>query len=485
MASPKPTPDPPRDPSAAPASPAPRARPPGISPALASPEPAFSDALLSLVAVDEPGSPPLPPSARSPPERTAALAARASARAAGRDADAAGLIAAAGAVAEDEGFGVSRARSDGGNPPSSSSDAAGALFRRLDAWADQVTRHSRDAERARLAAAAASETKKTLEAQWSSFQAEGRVPSDPFLRELAAAAAAREEEAAALRAAVAATAARAAAAEKAEAEKSATLAELHEKARLVAAKDAEARAAEAEAAALEADLPPTAAVVAAADAGLDLKSLSLRIARDLDASVDRVARAARGERFVEPEPHRVPEALPSHPYPIVATPVAPVLPPLTQTETAAPAMTRAQTEQFEEQLRASRRLAERRERELGREARPREPPAYAFSEGDDAFGSGEAPTHAYAPVPARRQSKKSPPRERDVGRGAEPPPPPPPPAPPPPPFAPPPAPPPPFAFGAPRRVLTGNTPRAYVSDLVEQAYAESLAQQRAVFGPRE
>ena len=146
---------------------------------------------------------------------------------------------------------------------------------------------------------------------------------------------------------------------------------------------------------------------------------------------------------------------------------------------------RDRTEQFEEQLRASRRLAERRERELGREARPREPPAYAFSEGDDAFGSGEAPTHAYAPVPARRQSKKSPPRERDVGRGAEPPPPPPPPAPPPPPFAPPPAPPPPFAFGAPRRVLTGNTPRAYVSDLVEQAYAESLAQQRAVFGPRE
>ena len=315
------------------------------------------------------------------------------------------------------------------------------------------------------------------------------MPSDPFLRELAAAAAAREEEAAALRAAVAATAARAAAAEKAEAEKSATLAELHEKARLVAAKDAEARAAEAEAAALEADLPPTAAVVAAADAGLDLKSLSLRIARDLDASVDRVARAARGERFVEPEPHRVPEALPSHPYPIVATPVAPVLPPLTQTETAAPAMTRAQTEQFEEQLRASRRLAERRERELDREARPREArpreaSAYAFSEGDDAFGSGEAPTHAYAPMPARRQSKKSPPRERYVGLSAEPPPPPPAP-PPPPPFAPPPAPLPPFAFGAPRRVLTGNTPRAYVSDLVEQAYAESLAQQRAVFGPRE
>ena len=150
-------------------------------------------------------------------------------------------------------------------------------------------------------------------------------------------------------------------------------------------------------------------------------------------------------------------------------------------------MTRAQTEQFEEQLRASRRLAERRERELGREARPREPPAYAFSEGDDAFGSGEAPTHAYAPVPARRQSKKiAAARAGTSGARAEPPPPPPPPAPPPPPpFAPPPAPPPPFAFGAPRRVLTGNTPRAYVSDLVEQAYAESLAQQRAVFGPRE
>ena len=167
-----------------------------------------------------------------------------------------------------------------------------------------------------LAAAAASETKKTLEAQWSSFQAEGRVPPDPFPRELAAAAAAREEEAAALRAAVAATARARGGGGAAEAEKSATLAELHEKARLVAAKDAEARAAEAEAAALEADLPPTAAVVAAADAGLDLKSLSLRIARDLDASVDRVARAARGERFVEPEPHRVPEALPSHPYPM-------------------------------------------------------------------------------------------------------------------------------------------------------------------------
>ena len=221
-----------------------------------------------------------------------------------------------------------------------------------------------------------------------------------------------------------------------------------------------------------ADLPPTAAV-AAADAGLDLKSLSLRIARDLDASVDRVARAARGERFVEPEPHRVPEALPSHPYPIVATPVAPVLPPLTQTETAAPAMTRAQTEQFEEQLRASRRLAERRERELGREARPREPPAYAFSEGDDAFGSGEAPTHAFGSPCLRVGNQKNRAARTGMSCVAREPRrlPPPPPAPPPPPFAPPPAPPPPFAFGAPRRVLTGNTPRAYVSDLVEQAYA--------------
>ena len=228
---------------------------------------------------------------------------------------------------------------------------------------------------------------------------------------------------------------------------------------MLATPTAERDPSECPATARAAALPRVAAVVAAADAGLDLKSLSLRIARDLDASVDRVARAARGERFVEPEPHRVPEALPSHPYPIVATPVAPVLPPPTRTEMAAPAMTRAQMEQFEEQLRASRRLAERRERELSREARPREPhprepPAYAFSEGDDAFGSGEAPTHTYAPVPALRRSKKPPPRELDVGRGAEPPPPPPPDAPPPPPLAPPPAPPPPFAFGAPRRVLS-------------------------------
>ena len=30
--------------------------------------------------------------------------------------------------------------------------------------------------------------------------------------------------------------------------------------------------------------------------------------------------------------------------------------------------------------------------------------------------------------------------------------------------------------------LTGHTPREYVSDVVERAYQESLAQQRAVFG---
>jgi hypothetical protein len=188
-----------------------------------------------------------------------------------------------------------------------------------------VTRHSRDAERARLAAAAESETKRSLKAQWSSFQAEGLVPSDPFLRELAAAAAAREKEAAALRDAVAATTARLAAAEKAEAEKKALLAELHEKARRVAEKDAEARAAEAKAAALKAELPPMAAVVRpdAIDSALDLQSLSARIARDLDASVDRVTRAVRGES--EPE-RETPLATPSHPYPIVAPPVAPVAP---------------------------------------------------------------------------------------------------------------------------------------------------------------
>jgi hypothetical protein len=42
-----------------------------------------------------------------------------------------------------------------------------------------------------------------------------------------------------------------------------------------------------------------------------------------------------------------------------------------------------------------------------------------------------------------------------------------------------------FSFGPPRRVtITGLTPREYVSDDVEAAYAESLAQQRAVFGDR-
>ena len=40
-------------------------------------------------------------------------------------------------------------------------------------------------------------------------------------------------------------------------------------------------------------------------------------------------------------------------------------------------------------------------------------------------------------------------------------------------------------FGEPRgQMLTGNTPRDYVSDVVENAYRSTLEQQRVVFGKR-
>ena len=225
----------------------------------------------------------------------------------------------------------------------------------------------------------------------------------------------RAEEAAALRAAVAATAARAAAAEKAEAEKSATLAELHEKARW-SPRRTPRRARRRRRRRRRADLPPTAAVVAAADAGLDLKSLSLRIARDLDASVDRVARAARGRTLCGARTSQGPRGSAVAPYPSSPRRWRPGFAADPNGNGGARDNARA-----DGAVRgaAARVAAPGGAAGAGSSAarRVREPPAYAFSEGDDAFGSGGA---GGVRSVLRVGNQKIAAARADVGRGAEP-----------------------------------------------------------------
>jgi hypothetical protein len=233
--------------------------------------------------------------------------------------------------------------------------------RRLDEWAEQVTRHSRDAERASFAKAAATAAKRDFAEQWTAFQATKALPNDPFMRELAIRALATERETETLRETVALTTLKLQASERAAAEKRLALVELHEKAKRVAEKDAEARDAESKALEIKARIPPVAALVPR-DLP-DLKHLSARIARELDESVRRVTRAVRGETADDVADRASFSKTTTTPYPIVAHPVAPVA------RGRAPARTRAQADQYEEQLRAERRLAQCQDEARQREER--------------------------------------------------------------------------------------------------------------------
>lgn len=557
-----------------------------IPPALLSPTPALPEALFKLD--HSPASPPLPASARSPPEKTAALAAKHSAFLSGRDVDAAGLVSAGsgsgsvnrGAVRRAaeryvatsaafsrDGFAseiaskaatteIARAYERAVLEDRSSGVASGtgaySASRKLDAWAMNVSQFGRDAEQASAVSAAetAAETaaKKALHEEWEAFSLTGVLPTDELLLGLARLKLAKDKETETLRSAVRlekrnaeTSCEKLRSARRAEAERKEMLRTLHAQAEAVAAKEAEIAEAQAKAEQIEKIVPPVARVVVperdATTCRMDLSELRKRIESDLDESVNRVTRAVRGEPADGPvgklpsahpwHPTSVPTTvptLPSHPYPIVASHVAPVY---AQTVATAPVMTTQQTEQYNEQLRATRRLAER-VGSASREGTPRqhyrfqypryreEPPSYEFPSStphDDGEGSvyGDAPTpqksrETYAAVPTHWQSPPKPaaapppvtgtPKD-SIQPSFDPAPvvaqqpralpqnPPAPSSAAPPEWQPPTMPAPSFSFGPPRRVaITGLTPREYVSDDVEAAYAESLAQQRAVFGDR-
>ena len=552
-----------------PSSPPPRSSPPmspvaDIPEALMSPEPAIIIP-KELLKMDSTPTPELPPFARSPPEKTAALAAKEQAHLSGRDVDTDGLVAAGGqykasstkavvraaardidllseiarkAAADTIALEYERAVEEDRSERSNAAKASGS--RRLDEWSAKVTQHSRDAEKASVVIEAQTAAKSALHDEWSQFQLNGTLPTDPLLLDLAKHKLNTDKEQELLKKAIMLTNEKLRAAQRKENEKKQILIELHEKAQALERKVLETKAEEAKAEEIAANLPPIAHVVPEEDIAPTLSDLRSKIALDLDESVGRVTRAVRGQPVDLPTGLRnwsadsAQPVLPSHAYPLTANPVAPVVPQLE------PVMTKQQVEQYEERLRATRRLKERvdmatlRQHEMAHFHKSRqEPPAYAFTkyeeQGDDEHeeGSvfGDAPTpqrqtppgaeNNYAAVPSHWQSppkpsgaQSVPPPSRAVPQPVMQP------VPPvvaessrdvqllvthhqepvhhaqrmsPPPYFPPPEmPAPSFSFERPplrnRVTLTGRTPREFISDDVERAYAESLAQQKAVFG---
>ena len=326
------------------------------------------------------------------------------------------------------------------------------------------------------------------------------------------------------------------------------LGRLHDKASEMAKADADARETEAEARRVKESLPPVAKVVSTrfedwrspgdSVAAPALGELSAAITRDLDGAVARVVRAVSGgdasssarvgeSFYVAPPPFK------SGPYTLVAPPVAPVHVPPTPKE---PEMTQQQRAMFEQQLQLNAMLR-RQHAHLTQQLKMRE--------AEEATSHGWPSTREEPPSTREPPSTPPPPAEKmrtvppqwqspsgePAPPGVSPPPPPaapsvpaktsPLPAPPPAsePSVPPPrwdstavplpafpapavpdlsqprwtGPAPPLwrpeerapGFGEPRgQMLTGNTPRDYVSDVVENAYRSTLEQQRVVFGKR-